>query len=415
MSVHPIPASAADGGAPREDASPAHDLELAALLAAARRTAAGRRLARAFGASADVFALLRPTALRRLADDQPAGPNDPDAWGSLDAHAQAVLARHDRTEVRAIRLELAALRELIAGQAAADRDAGLDWADAGGPDEHFELALARAHARLPIDLDDPRDLGVQRRSAPRARPPRRARRRSAADDLSRWALANPGQFDADDLRCWRIGSPTWLALAGDSSDVDRSSGRSACWSSPALGGGWQLIPVLSLDAIRLVAELGAELERDLRGAVLPERRVGALLERINAHTCTPGRGSAWTRPASSAEELSRELGHPITVRACRATRRDRWGRLAVHRASYTSAGRRPAGPSWRCAWSPFRTRDFTPAAARRRRRARSTARRPSAVMDLGEAVQTAVDAGLPLLLSTEAAGQLKDTVRGSGG
>ena len=32
-------------------------------------------------------------------------------------------------------------------------------------------------------------------------------------------------------------------------------------------------------------------------------------------------------------------------------------------------------------------------------------------MDLGEAVQTAVDAGLPLLLSTEAAGQLKDTVR----
>jgi hypothetical protein len=37
--------------------------------------------------------------------------------------------------------------------------------------------------------------------------------------------------------------------------------------------------------------------------------------------------------------------------------------------------------------------------------------RPSAVMDLGEAVQTAVDAGLPLLLSTEAAGQLKDTVR----
>ena len=32
-------------------------------------------------------------------------------------------------------------------------------------------------------------------------------------------------------------------------------------------------------------------------------------------------------------------------------------------------------------------------------------------MDLGEAVHTAVDAGLPLLLSTEAAGQLKDTVR----
>ncbi len=36
---------------------------------------------------------------------------------------------------------------------------------------------------------------------------------------------------------------------------------------------------------------------------------------------------------------------------------------------------------------------------------------PSAAMDLGEAVQTAIDAGLPLLLSTEAAGELKDTVR----
>ena len=36
---------------------------------------------------------------------------------------------------------------------------------------------------------------------------------------------------------------------------------------------------------------------------------------------------------------------------------------------------------------------------------------PSAVMDLGEAVQTAVERGLPLLLSTEAAGHLKDTVR----
>ena len=32
-------------------------------------------------------------------------------------------------------------------------------------------------------------------------------------------------------------------------------------------------------------------------------------------------------------------------------------------------------------------------------------------MELGEAVQTAIERGLPLLLSTEAAGQLKDTVR----
>jgi hypothetical protein len=36
---------------------------------------------------------------------------------------------------------------------------------------------------------------------------------------------------------------------------------------------------------------------------------------------------------------------------------------------------------------------------------------PSAVIDLGEAAQTAVQRGLPLLLSTEAAGHLADTVR----
>ena len=32
-------------------------------------------------------------------------------------------------------------------------------------------------------------------------------------------------------------------------------------------------------------------------------------------------------------------------------------------------------------------------------------------MDLGEAVQTAVERELPLLLSTEAAGHLKDSIR----
>ena len=43
--------------------------------------------------------------------------------------------------------------------------------------------------------------------------------------------------------------------------------------------------------------------------------------------------------------------------------------------------------------------------------ARARYEQPSAVMDLGEAVQTAVERGLPLLLSTEAAGHLKDSVR----
>ena len=85
------------------------------------------------------------------------------------------------------------------------------------------------------------------------------------------------------------------------------------------------------------------------------------------------------------------------------------GRLAVHRRAYEGAdGTSTAELELRVLTFP--ARGFT------QRRLGSAPReeqyaRPSAVMDLGEAVQTAVDAGLPLLLSTEAAGQLKDTVR----
>ena len=70
---------------------------------------------------------------------------------------------------------------------------------------------------------------------------------------------------------------------------------------PALGSsdGWQLVPVLALDTIRLIAELGGRLERDLRSAVLSIAFRAALLERINVHTCMPGRGSDWTRLAAS--------------------------------------------------------------------------------------------------------------------
>ena len=90
-------------------------------------------------------------------------------------------------------------------------------------------------------------------------------------------------------------------------------------------------------------------------------------------------------------------------------KRDRWGRLAVHRRSYKSAdGTKTAELELRVLTFP--ARGFS------QRRLGSAPREeqyahPSATMDLGEAVQTAVDAGLPLLLSTEAAGELKDTVR----
>ena len=61
-----------------------------------------------------------------LAANRPMDP-DPDPWRSRDEHAQAILRRHGVAKLTAGRLTLAAIGKLIAGQAQADRDAGLDW------------------------------------------------------------------------------------------------------------------------------------------------------------------------------------------------------------------------------------------------------------------------------------------------
>ena len=179
---------------------------------------------------------------------------------------------------------------------------------------------------------------------------------------------------------------------------------------PAIGAGdgWQLMPVLSLEMIRLTTELGGRLERDLRSAVLPIGAREQLLERINLHTLHAGPKQCLDSAGQLAQELSRELGVTLSPGLPRDAR-DRWGRLAVRRRSYKSrTGDGTAELELRAVTFP--ARGFA------QRRLGSAPRdefgaQPSAVMDLGEAVQTAVDAGLPLLLSTEAAGELKDTVR----
>ena len=232
-----------------------------------------------------------------------------------------------------------------------------------------------------------------------------------ADDLSRWLLANPSQFDAGDLRCWRVGSDTWLSLAGERlGAVGRVERPVGVFVVPAIGSsdGWQLTPVLALDTIRLIAELGGRLERDLRSAVIPIGSRDALLERMNVHTLHAGPRECVDSAGQLAQELSRELGVPVSPGAPR-DKRDRWGRLAVRRRSYKGAeGTKTAELELRVLTFPGR--GFS------QRRLGSAPREEqyghsSAVMDLGEAVQTAIDAGLPLLLSTEAAGELKDTVR----
>jgi intein/homing endonuclease len=232
-----------------------------------------------------------------------------------------------------------------------------------------------------------------------------------ADELSRWVLAHPARFEAADLRCWRIGSRTWISLAREQlepvGDVERPVG---VFVLPAIAGsdGWQLTPVLALDTIRLVAELGGRLERDLRSAVIPIASREELLERINVHTLHAGPRECLDSAGQLAQELTRQLHVPINP-GVPSDKRDRWGRLAVHRRSYENAsGTKTTELELRVLTFP--TRGFG------QRRLGSAPRdeqygHPSAVMDLGEAVQTAVDAGVPLLLSTEAAGELTDTVR----
>jgi Helicase conserved C-terminal domain len=376
----------------------------------ARGTEATHQLLRCFPRWSRALEHLTVQALERLARNEPADPNDPDIWRSRDAHAQAVLHRHGRGSTSATRLGSAAVAALIEGQARADRDAGLDWSRVTVPASLLDEPLRRAHQRLPIALEDPQ-VWAYALDQRRALTKRLCVDERRADDLSRWLLAHPDEFDPEDLRCWRIGSGSWLALAGEQltnvGTVERPIG---VFVVPAIGSsdGWQLVPVLALDTIRLVAELGGRLERDLRSAVIPIGSREALLERINVQTLHAGPRECLDSAGQLAQELSRELGVPVSPGAPR-DKCDRWGRLAVHRRSYKGPdGTKTAELELRVLTFPARgfSQRRLGAAPREEQYAR-----PSAVMDLGEAVQTAVDAGLPLLLSTEAAGQLKDTVR----
>ena len=353
---------------------------------------------------------LTARALERLARNEPVNPNDPDVWRSRDAHAQAVLYRHTSDTVSATRLTSTAITALIDGQAQADNDAGLDWSAVTRPASRLDERLRRAHERLPIALEDPTVWAypVDQRRALAARLGFDERH---ADDLSRWVLANPGGFEQTDLRCWRIGSESWLALAGEQLEpvgkVERPVG---VFVVPAIraSDGWQLVPVLALETIRLVAALGGRLERDLRSAVVPMAGRDELLERINLHTLHAGPRECLDAAGQLSQELSRQLQTPVSPGVPR-DRRDRWGRLAVHRRSYKGAD------GTTTAELELRVLTF-PAGGFSQRRLGSAPceeqyAHPSAVMDLGEAVRTAIDAGLPLLLSTEAAGERKDTIR----
>jgi Helicase conserved C-terminal domain len=378
------------------------------LIGQARSTDAARQLQRCFPRWEQAFEHLSWRALVGLARNEPVDPNDRDLWRTTDGHARAVLRRHGIT-LNPRHLTFTAIQLLIDGQARADTDASLDWTRITAPASQLDEKLRRAHGVLPVDLSNPAvfgDVGAQRRAlATRLGLPA-----AQADDLSRWVLAHPDQFEASELRCWRIASPTWLQVAGEQLDaVDRVDRPLALFVMPAVRGeGWQLTPVLSLDAIRLLVSLGGQLERDLRSVVVPATAASELIKRINVNTLHAGPKECLDSAGQLAQELTRELGLPVGSGVPK-DKRDRWGRLLVTRRSYGGRdGTTTAELELRVVTFP--AREYS------QRRLGSVRRddrygQSSAVMDLGEAVQTAVERRLPLLLSTEAAGHLADTVR----
>jgi hypothetical protein len=289
------------------------------LIGQARDTDAARQLQRCFPRWARAFEHLSRRALVRLAANEPVDVNDPDMWTTRDARTQAVLRRHGLTTFNAGGLSMAAVNTLLDGQAAADGEAGLDWSQLTIPANRLDEPLRRANARLPIDLSDP-SVYAYVHDQRRALAGRLGLPAGQADDLSRWALSYPGEFDAHDLRYWRIGSTTWLALADEQLDsVERVQRPVGLFVAPAIRTeGWQLTPVLSLEAIRLLTALGGDVERDLCAATLPMDRVPALLERINVQRCTPDRRSASTPPANWRRSY-RACCASTSARGCHAT------------------------------------------------------------------------------------------------
>jgi hypothetical protein len=399
---HPLAPMAAS---PRPPAPALDARERHLLLCSARTSATGARLAAVLGPAA-LDGLAWP-ALAALARGEPVDPNAPASWAHPDAHAAAILARHG-VELDPRALTMPALRALIDAQAAADRDAGLNWTT---PEPPRPEDLAAAHARLGIDLGDPaiylrdadRRVAVSRRLG--LDPDRAAQ-------LSAWALTHPERFEAGALGAWRIASPAWLELAeaqlGPVAAVRAAPVGLLLAPAPGEPGAWALTPALSIDVIRALAALGARIDDDLAGARLSADATGALLETLPVRALHAGPRELLDAPAQLAAALERELGtaaHPGPV----SDPRERWGRLRVTRHAHTRRdGSRQAELALRV--MTIGARRFP-----RRRVGAAPAEEPgvlaSAAMEIGEAVQAAIERQLALALSSEAAGQLAGQVR----
>lgn len=380
------------------------------LVAQATATAAWSQLARCFPHWRGAKHKLHSRALRRLAADEPVDPNDTATWENTDAHATAVLRRHGVTTLSSSGLSERAVSGLIHGQREADERAGLDWGTLHDPPSRLDDQLREAHRTLPIDLGDSR-MWMWPEDQRRVLTESLGLTPGLADDLSRWTLANPDHFDENSLRCWQIASGTWLRLAGEQlAPVETVERPVGVFLAPALKrGGWCLAPCLSLDMIRLIIELGGRLDQGIRAAILPLEAGAALLARINHNTLHTGHKQLLESPVRLSTELTHLFGQAVRVSPTR-DKRDRWGRIHVTTSKWKSGDRLTGELHLHVLTTTAKT--FT---TKRLGAAHLDARHGlltrSATMELGEAVNCAVERALPLLLSSEAAGMLDGTIR----
>jgi hypothetical protein len=369
------------------------------LLAQVRLTDAFRQLERCFPKWHGFVANLRTAALTRLANNKAINPNNADHWMAADHAVKGVLHRHGIDGVRPQKLTMAACERLLEGQEAADEAAGLDWTTVVAPASRLDDALRDSTTQLSIDLDDPE---VWCFSSDRHRI--LARRVGLDDDQAvdfvRWTAAAAGEIDLADIGCWRIGSATWQQLAdeqmGPVGIVDRPVALAIVPSTQE--GAWRLRPCLAVDFVRLVGALGGSVDDDLVTAKIPRAHAADLLEGMNHLVLHVGARNHMESRSALGAAVGKELGVPF-VSAPLTDKRDRWGGLSIQHMGNDLSLRVST-----CSQRGFSTARLGAAKSKR-------GVVPGASQDLGEAVTTAVELGLPVVLSPDAAEQLDGQIR----
>ena len=323
------PASGQPDAGPPPSSDSRHDR-----LATTPTTDACGQFARCFAAAEAAARTAAPRRAAALADDRPVDPNDPRRWTdrrrARRPRSCAATASPASTPPGST---CGAVRALIDGQAAADRDAGLDWTRITAP---ASRARRRAAARARAAADRPRRparLGAPRATSAARSPPRSGSPTPQADDLAELGARAPRRASTP-TTCAAGGSPRrrWLRArrrAARTGRARRAAGR-RCSSCPRpLRDGWQLVPALSLDAIRAARRARRpDRARPARRDAARSTRLDALLERVNPRTLHAGGREALDSGRRLGEELTRALERPCSPGAPRDAR-DRWGRLLV--------------------------------------------------------------------------------------